>query len=185
MAAPKVGFEKILTVTTQLFRTKGYSDTSISDIAEGCGIRKSSLYHYVSGKKELALITMQNEHDVFKNTVLAPAFQEDLNPKQRLLAHLEAVKGHYEAQTGGCLMGNFANEVTDTEPELSQRIKDFFQDWSQAIEYILAGQYSLEKAREHAEDAISRIQGSIMLSRLYGTMAQFNRACSELGDLLD
>ncbi len=47
--------ERLLVVSAHLFRTKGYSATSIRDIAKRLRMRNSSLYHYVRSKDELLL----------------------------------------------------------------------------------------------------------------------------------
>jgi len=36
-----------------LFDERGYHQTSVEDLAEACGIRKPTLYHYFSGKDEI------------------------------------------------------------------------------------------------------------------------------------
>ncbi len=45
--------EQILALAIDLFREKGYHGTSMQDIADAIGLRKGSLYHYVSSKEEL------------------------------------------------------------------------------------------------------------------------------------
>ncbi len=45
--------ETIKSVAIDLFFSKGYFATSISDIAGGCGIRKASIYHHFPGKEDL------------------------------------------------------------------------------------------------------------------------------------
>lgn len=51
----------ILQTTSDLFATRGYAASSISDIAEACGCSKSRLYHYFKSKEEI-LATMLTEH---------------------------------------------------------------------------------------------------------------------------
>lgn len=38
---------------TELFATQGYAATTLSDIAEKCGIHKSTIFHYVRTKQDL------------------------------------------------------------------------------------------------------------------------------------
>jgi len=45
--------EELLNTAAKLFKMKGYDATSTSDIAAALGIRKSSLYHYISTKSDL------------------------------------------------------------------------------------------------------------------------------------
>ncbi len=45
--------EQIVEVAKQVFMTKGYTKTSMRDIAAGVGIGVSNIYNYFKGKDEL------------------------------------------------------------------------------------------------------------------------------------
>ncbi|MEJ2156007.1 MAG: TetR/AcrR family transcriptional regulator [Desulfobacteraceae bacterium] len=51
--------ETLISVATDLFYEKGYFATSISRIAQGCGIQKASIYHHFAGKEELLFGIME------------------------------------------------------------------------------------------------------------------------------
>jgi AcrR family transcriptional regulator len=51
----------ILEKTAFLFATRGYTASSIGDIAEACGCSKSRLYHYFPSKEDI-LSTMLSDH---------------------------------------------------------------------------------------------------------------------------
>ncbi len=51
--------ETIRSVAIDLIFTKGYFATSISDIANGAGIQKASIYHHFSSKEELLFHIME------------------------------------------------------------------------------------------------------------------------------
>lgn len=55
--------QKILRSAAELFALRGYSDTLLEDIAEHCGIKRSSIYHYHESKHALlhSLITWKIE----------------------------------------------------------------------------------------------------------------------------
>lgn len=55
--------EKILEVGLELFATKGYKNTSISDIAKKAGISKGLMYNYFKGKKDLLRVIIQKAID--------------------------------------------------------------------------------------------------------------------------
>ena len=44
---------EITETATALFLEKGFAGTSMSDLAQACGIRKASLYHHFPGKEDL------------------------------------------------------------------------------------------------------------------------------------
>lgn len=45
--------QDIINCALQLFYQKGYSETSMDDIAEELGVKKASLYYHINSKKEL------------------------------------------------------------------------------------------------------------------------------------
>jgi len=50
---PVSRFPEIVNAAAELFRTQGYADTSIEDIANVVGILKGSVYHYIHTKEDL------------------------------------------------------------------------------------------------------------------------------------
>jgi len=47
--------DRILAAAARLFATRGYTATTMKDVAAACGISKAALYHYVSDKQGLLL----------------------------------------------------------------------------------------------------------------------------------
>lgn len=45
--------EDILARAAELFATRGYSSTSMNEVAKACGVSKPALYHYVRDKSQL------------------------------------------------------------------------------------------------------------------------------------
>ena len=45
--------ETILARAAELFARRGYTATSMNEVAEACGVSKPSLYHYVRDKHQL------------------------------------------------------------------------------------------------------------------------------------
>ena len=45
--------EQILAAAARLFATRGYTATTMNDVAAACGVSKATLYHYVRDKHEL------------------------------------------------------------------------------------------------------------------------------------
>src|SRR3546814_750113 len=45
--------ERILDVSARIFRTRGYAETTMNDIAEATGIKAASIYYYFRSKDEI------------------------------------------------------------------------------------------------------------------------------------
>ena len=56
-----MGAQRILEVAQKLFAIKGYEGTSLSEIAEGTGIKKPSIYAHFSSKEEIFLRVLDGE----------------------------------------------------------------------------------------------------------------------------
>lgn len=68
-AGPVGGDERrrqLIERAAELFNEAGYHQTSVEDVAEACGIRKPTLYHYFSGKDEI----LHSIHDEFITVLL-------------------------------------------------------------------------------------------------------------------
>ncbi len=48
-----MNFNLLCQAASQLYFDKGYTATSINDMAKACNISKATVYHYTAGKKEL------------------------------------------------------------------------------------------------------------------------------------
>lgn len=55
-------YEAILSAAADLFVQKGYSETSLQDIADACGLTKPSLYHYIHAKEDLLFAIVETTH---------------------------------------------------------------------------------------------------------------------------
>ncbi len=56
----------ILAAAVRLFATRGYHETSMREIAGGCGLTKASIYHYFKSKDELLLVILDQQTKKYK-----------------------------------------------------------------------------------------------------------------------
>src|SRR3954470_24717684 len=86
----------ILSRSAALFAAHGYTGTSITMIAEACGVSKALMYHYYSSK-DVVLFDLLSHHLQHLVTVVEAASQSSDNGKERLFAIaaalLEAYRG--------------------------------------------------------------------------------------------
>jgi AcrR family transcriptional regulator len=75
--------QKIIDTAATLFHRKGYSSTSLDDVAGELGVSKAALYHYVSSKdKLLSIIYTQAFENIFRDTHEISGM--DLPPDEKL-----------------------------------------------------------------------------------------------------
>ena len=64
-------------------------------------------------------------------------------------------------------MANIAMETNDVVPEFRKPIRDFFDDWVNALAFIYSDRYSQEAARIFAQESVCAIEGAAMMMRIY------------------
>jgi TetR/AcrR family transcriptional repressor of nem operon len=176
MAVKKTDRDAVMEAAMNLFRVKGYHHTSMADIAEACGLLKGSVYHYFSGKKDMALAVLDNLIEDARRKLFAEAKDTSVPAADRLRTLVEAVEGYFVGREGGCLMGNLALELGNADADFANRIRTYFNDWKDALAVVLADEHGMKRAEALAEDAIARAQGAIMMMGLYRDDAVFRRA---------
>lgn len=75
--------QKIIDTAADLFQKKGYSSTTLDDLAKELGVSKAALYHYVSSKDELlSIIYAHTVKNIFMGTTEILAM--DLPPEEKM-----------------------------------------------------------------------------------------------------
>lgn len=164
--------EKLLIETARLVRRQGFSRTSVNTVLDAAGIKKGALYHHFPGKDDLGLAVLTRDRDdflAFLNAVLNPA-----SPLASLDGFFTAAfqKHRDTGFVGGCLWGNTALEMGDSDAPHVEMVKQMFDDWIARIERVIrAGQEVGEvridlSANKLACMVVAGVEGGIMLSRL-------------------
>lgn len=167
MPRQKVDQQYIIIQSLILFRQRSFHSTSMSDIAKACGILKGSLYHYFRSKEELMEKVIRYVHDYFKQEVFSLAYQENLPANVRFRNMMKASEKIFFDETSGKLYGNMGVESALVIPEFNPIIREFFQDFFNAIKHIYSEKYADDIANELAERSVAEIEGSIMMSRIF------------------
>jgi AcrR family transcriptional regulator len=98
--APTDGRRRILESAAELFRTRGYAETSIRTIAESVDMRAASIYHHFESKDalltEILAIGMEAVTAAFDDaeTAAGPADTGAQRLQRHVAAHLDALWGH-------------------------------------------------------------------------------------------
>lgn len=71
--------EKILDISAELFKNKGYENTTLKDIAKSVKKKKSTIYYYFSSKEEIFQNVVLNEAVQFRRCIIKSINAEE-NP---------------------------------------------------------------------------------------------------------
>ncbi len=180
MATQKIDREGILTRSFQLFRTQGYSGTSMSDIGKACGIFKSGIYHYFPTKESLLDAIMERTQTKLRTEVISVLQDRSLEPRARMAKFLDRLEPFYFQEDGGCLFGNLALEVSSHNQQVRLRIAETFREWMVGLTEVFSSRYTVMEAEMAAQRALEEIQGSVMLTRVFRDRTYFEAAKERL-----
>jgi AcrR family transcriptional regulator len=80
--------DKVYEIAAEVFHSKGYDKTSMSDIASAVGLTKAGLYHHVSSKEQLLSTILDYGMDMTEAYVVAP-LESVTDPIARLKTMIE------------------------------------------------------------------------------------------------
>ena len=76
--------KEILRVSTKLFHEKGYENTSIQNIADGCGLSKGALYHHFKSKEEVLERISLDYYKLMKETFLSVVEKKGMSMSEKI-----------------------------------------------------------------------------------------------------
>ena len=165
----------ILKESRRLFTVQGFQNTSISQVIVATGVKKGNLYYHFPSKEALGLAVLIDARDEFF-TILEDSLSGE-NPMLRILNSCNTILGMMQQSNfvGGCLFGNTALEMTDSNSSFGKVIQEVFLHWTELIEQEL-----LQASKANipvppvspaalATSVVAILEGGIMLSRVYTT----------------
>ena len=91
-ADPHLKRREICRIAARVFYEKSYEGASMQDIAEGVGLTKAGLYHYIGSKDELLFEIMNYGMDILQETVVDKV-KDIADPKEKLR---QLIAGHID-----------------------------------------------------------------------------------------
>jgi len=167
MPVKKVTKPDLIREALKLFRTQGYHKTTMADIGNACGLLKGSIYHYFISKEDLMKAVLEFLRDYYREKVFSVAYDQTMQPIEKLKLLGEKSIDVFSNGEGACLMANIAMETNNVVPEFRKPIRDFFDDWVNALAEIFRHQYSEKSALFFARESVCAIEGAAMMMRIY------------------
>ena len=175
----EVLFDKAL----DLFRTYGFEGVGLQQLAEATGLEKASLYYrYPGGKDEIAQAVARGVVSWFQANVFEPLTGE-APPRKRVAVVADHLRAFYSGGKKSCITDVLS--IPGGSEALRDGLKGAMQAWIKAFADIARESgMSPAIAKSRAEEAIIRIEGSLVLARVLGDNASFERTMKLLPDLL-
>jgi len=183
MARPRVGNEELIRKLADVFRTYGYEGASLNRISEATGLEKASLYHrFPGGKDEMVAAVVAHLSQWFQDEVFTP-LERTGQPAERVRLVAERLREFYGDGEKPCALNTLS--LPGGSRALHEALRGGLTAWLQAFtEIARASGATVREARKRAEQAITEIQGSLVLARVLGDRSPFHRAIGRLPELL-
>jgi TetR/AcrR family transcriptional regulator, lmrAB and yxaGH operons repressor len=183
MAHKTVSDEAFLDKALDMFRSRGYEGVSLSKLSAASGLEKASLfYRYPGGKNEVVMAVVKRVIDWFEANVFA-ALREAGTPRKRVAIVASSLRTFYHHGTRPCITDVLS--IAGGSEELAATLRVALEAWLKAFTDIARESgMPLPLARSKAEEAIVRIEGSLVLARVLGNRAPFLKVIKLLPELL-
>lgn len=183
MAHRSISTDDFLDRALDLFRTCGVEGASLSRLSEATGLEKASLYYrYPGGKDEIVVAVAGRVAQWFEEHIFAPLKGESA-PRKRVSVVAQQLRAFYRDGTKPCVTDVLS--ISGGNDELAIALRMALQAWMKAFTDIARESgLSPAVARLRAEDAIVRIEGSLVVARVLGDNLPFQRAIKLLPELL-
>ncbi|MEF8793041.1 TetR family transcriptional regulator C-terminal domain-containing protein [Thiohalorhabdus sp.] len=164
---------QLITEMRRAIHQKGVTRTSIGDILKATGAKKGSLYFHFQDKDDLALTALDDAGKYFQ-TFVANALSHGETPEEQLAGFFQAALDLHRRKgfVGGCVFGNTALEMADTDERYVRLMQDVFEAWGDQLAAVIeraqeAGRLNADApAQSLARQILASVEGGIMQARL-------------------
>jgi TetR/AcrR family transcriptional repressor of nem operon len=172
--------DELIEKSTEVFLRNGYYHSSFSDLAKACGIEKSHFFYYFNDKRDLMNQCLGLFSEKIQKNVFDVATDKSMKPSVRIKKMLGYVFKIHTQNAHGCLFGNTLQETVGKEPFFESTIRDFFERWRNALMSLYVEAAINDNLEELAFEDIQKLQGSIMMMKLYKDKSLLKRAIHQI-----
>ena len=135
MARPSLR-EKLASSAVETLHASGFHGCSIQDTTDAAGVPKGSFFNHFENKEALAIDALRRYLEGTRADLL---FDNSKPPLERLHGHFMYLASRFEGCNfeRGCLLGNFATEMTREYPRMREELRQVFETWCGGVESIL------------------------------------------------
>ncbi|MBO9708179.1 MAG: TetR/AcrR family transcriptional regulator [Caulobacter sp.] len=175
--------ESALPALAEAFREHGFEGATLAALSKATGLGKGSLYNFFpGGKEEMMEAVLENVDGWFVNTIFLP-LEHVVDPAAAITAMFDDVTAYFRSGRRVCIVGSLG--LNSAGEAFSVRVKEYFVRWISALAHCLeVGGAPPALALDLSEEAVSGIQGAIVLARALGDDTSFQRIVRRLQSTL-
>ncbi|NKI98025.1 TetR/AcrR family transcriptional regulator [Novosphingobium sp. SG707] len=175
--------ESAIPALAEAFREHGFEGATLATLSKATGLGKGSLYNFFpGGKEEMMEAVLENIDGWFAKAIFSP-LEHGSDPAAAVTAMFDDVTAYFRSGRRVCVVGCLG--LNSSGETFAIKVKDYFARWISALAQCLeAGKVPPAMALDLAEEAVSGIQGAIVLARALGDEASFQRIVHRLRSTL-
>jgi AcrR family transcriptional regulator len=180
--------DRLVQAAVYLFYAKGYEATGMAELLAYAQANSGSFYHFFGSKEELLLEVLRWYQENLEPVLIRPLYEQIHDPIERIFGLLEGYRQRILMTecTFGCPIGRLALEVAPERAEVHQLLAANFTGWWRAVEQCLRDAGSrlprdIDR-KQLAQFVLTVMEGGVMQSRSYRSVAPFDRAVAQLRD---
>lgn len=176
----KTSKEEVLKKVIPILRERGVCKSSMTQLANACGIQKSHFYYYFNNKEQLIKEVLATVNSYFNYNF----FRVIENNASDIPKKIEKIEGLltilFKNSHSGCIMANTALETAHRNPVYQDEIKYFFENFIAGFQILLEFNYSEKESLSLAEQIVQDLEGGILLMRIYNDYKYVDNAISRM-----
>lgn len=165
--------EKLLEAARKIMLVKGFPATSIEEICEEANVTKGCFFHYFDSKEELGKELIERFLSCAGEMSKDAPFRLEADPLKRVYGYIDymAAKSEDACRQTGCLLGTFAQELSNTYPQIRAACENAFKGWVTAFKNDLDLAKAEYAPKSHvdtkslAEHFIATFEGSLIMAK--------------------
>lgn len=152
---------------------KGFAATTVDQICEAAGVTKGAFFHYFESKEAVGRAVVERFASDLFEAFRSGSFRRVADPLERVFAYIDfTIDACKEAiLQDGCMLGLFAQELAETQPEVRDVCQQAFRGWADDLEGLLhealsrRGRRAAVDAASLAEQFIAIVEGALILRK--------------------
>lgn len=168
--------EKLLNAAQELMLERGFTATSVDDICEAAGVTKGGFFHYFANKEDLGKAVAEYYWRTMRAQWSGAPFHQYLDPLRRVIGFIDFLIALSKDRTmeQRCLLGNFSQELSDTNPNIRNVCAESFTEWAGDLQDDLDAAKRMHlpagkrlDTRGVAEYIVATMEGSLLLAKAH------------------
>ena len=176
MAPPKTDNpdrkERLLDAATQLMLGKGYVATTVDEICASADVTKGSFFYYFESKQALGKVLVERFSASHMQGMESGEWSTSDDPLDRVYGYIDfVITMSKDPSIKGCLIGTFAQELSESHPEIKALCSSSFAQTAEMLREHLAAAKARHAPKASfdvaslAESYVAIVQGAMILMK--------------------